>query len=179
MKGFKIVKFVTDSPAQAAGLEIGDIITSFGPDLPADQVFEISEQVVIPEDGIELTVMRGTSIFTRVVSGESFGFGVVRIDCPQSPIFSGEVQNKYTGARAIATFSGILGWLCAIAGVFSTLFMMFDNQEVSVLTVLAPLSVSLFGMFLIQQSQVIKAITDSAKSQAQTVVLLQEMLRNK
>lgn len=67
--GLKVVGVTPETPAQFAGLKIGDVVTSFGDKVP--KTFEELQQLIqehLPDDEVRLGIKRGESLFSIAVT---------------------------------------------------------------------------------------------------------------
>lgn len=88
------------------------------------------------------------------------------------------MRTKYSSARGLISFIGIVGWVGLIAGTIS-LFFGFSNPSTSgAMLIGAGISTAMFGLVLVAISNVATAVLDTGDNTHQTNELLRAIAAN-
>ncbi|MBE0508122.1 MAG: PDZ domain-containing protein [Marinospirillum sp.] len=167
MAALQVEHVESGSPAEQAGIQLGDIIISVNDQHPetVDELIAIGKSkkvfnLVIFADGKEKTV---------TVEGERLGCKLARTAAPVgSSAGSGSSANRSSGVQfesqykvnqALTTLTSIIGWLVFGGGLAASVILLLDNQFGMGLSAGI---IAVLGLALIQISQISRAITDTA-----------------
>lgn len=155
------------SPAEKAGIGLGDIITAVNGKHPesVDELIAIGKA----ENAFHLVIFSGGKEKKVVIEGERLGCKLTPTATPVgSSAGSGSSANWSSGAQfesqykvnqALTTLTSIIGWLVFGGGLAASVILLLDNQAGMGLSA-GIIAVS--GLALIQISQISRAITDTA-----------------
>lgn len=177
MAALQVEHVESGSPAELAGIQLGDIIISVNDQHPetVDELIAIGKS----EKVFNLMIFSNGKEKMVTVEGERLGCKLARtatpVSCSVAVRNTGNTEtgihfeSEYKANQIISTITSIIGWLVFGGGLFAAaIFLQREQTTLALFSGIATIS----GLALIQVSQISRAITDTADYSRETYRLL-------
>lgn len=160
MSAFQIEHVEQNSPADKAGLKLGDVITSVNGE-KLDTVEQVTESGK-KNTAYDLEVISNGQRRSVVIYNERLGCELIPTSTQQpssSAPINTHIESSYKVNLILCKITAFIGWLFFSGGILIALLMIADGQIGEALFFAIG---SITGLLIVQVSQISKAITDTA-----------------